>query len=329
MMTLPKFQFLAPETLKEAVELLDKHSDEAKVIAGGTDLLVSMKQKLFTPNYLIGLDKLKELKNTEFSESEGLKIGAAVTLAEITSNKEIKEKFPVLALAAGKVATVTLRNKGTIGGNVLLDTRCYYYNQSFFWRKSLGYCMKKDGTICHVAPGSPRCRAIISTDIVPALITLNATVTFLSNKGDRTIPLNEFYNEDGMEWRRIQPDEILVSVNIPNSPKGFKATYHKLRRRETIDYPMLGVAVSYVENENGEMENPRIVMTAIQSSPLEVPEASKILEGKKPTQELIAQASELAYKIAKPLDLTNAPPLYRKKMVRVFVKRALEELAGF
>lgn len=329
MMTLPKFQFLSPETLTEAVELLNEYSDKAKIIAGGTDLLVSMKHKLFTPNYLIGLDKLKELKSIEFSDSKGLKIGATVTIAKIISNKKIQEKFPVLVLAAGKVATVTLRNKGTIGGNVLLDTRCYYYNQSFFWRKSLGFCIKKDGTICHVAPGSPRCRAIISTDIVPALITLNATVSFLSKSGERTIPLNEFYNENGLQSRRIQPNEILISVNIPNSPKGFKATYHKLRRRETIDFPMLGVAVSFVENENGEMKNPRIVMTAIQSSPMEVPEASKILEGKKPTRELIEKASELAFKIAKPLDLTNAPPLYRKKMVKVFVKRALEELAGF
>ncbi|MCC7431064.1 FAD binding domain-containing protein [bacterium] len=328
MMTLPKFEYLAPKNISEAAELLEKYGEEAKLIAGGTDLLVSMKQKLFTPNYLIGLDGIAELQTVHFTENEGLTLGSCVTLAEITKNKMILEKFPLLALAASKVATVTLRNKGTIGGNVLLDTRCYYYNQSFFWRQSLGFCMKKDGTFCHVAPGSPTCRAIVSTDVVPVLVALETKITFFSAKnGKRTVDLKDFYINDGILRNRIQPDEVLVSLNIPTSPKGFKGTYKKLRRRETIDYPMLGVAVSFVEDKNL-IKNVKIILTAIHSSPFEVVEAQQLLENQKPTQEIINEAAEICYKLAKPLDLTNAPPLYRKKMVRVLVRRALEELAN-
>lgn len=326
MMRLPKFEFLAPESVDEAAKMLDKNRGKAQLLAGGTDLLPSMKNKLFTPEFLISLNRIKEMRSIDFDPKNGLRLGALTTLTEIGADKTIKKNYPVLAETARKVATPILQNKGTIGGNVLLDTRCYYYNQSHFWRMALGGCMKKEADICRVAPSGHQCYAISSADTPPVLIAYNAEVTLVSAKGARTMPLSDFYLDDGMKFNKIEDNEILTELRIPVPPRTFRGAYLKLRRRQAIDFPMLGVMVGLTTDKSGVCTDVRIVLTAIFSAPYTVESARKALIGKKIGEKEIEEAAELAYNEARPLDLTNFKPLYRKRMVRVFVKRAFEAL---
>lgn len=327
MMTLPPFEFLAPSSINEAVQLLHRHQANAKILAGGTDLIPSMKNKLFEPSYLISINRIDELKSIHFDASKGLRLGALVTITDVGHHPAVTENYPVLASAARKIATPLLQNKGTIGGNILLDTRCFYYNQSKFWRTALNGCMKKEGDVCRVAPSGHRCYAISSCDTVPVLYALNASVRLVSASGERVVPLREFYQNDGMNFHTMKPDEILVEVVIPPQPQGFRGGYMKLRRREAIDYPMLGVAVGLVMDEKGICKDVSIVLGAVFSCPFEVLQARDILIGKKITGKEIEEASQIAQDVAKPMDLTNFRPGYRKRMVKVFTKRLLESLA--
>lgn len=326
MMTLPSFEFIAPETIADAVKLTARHKERAKILAGGTDLIPSMKNRLFEPDVLISLGNIPELKQIHFDEQKGLTLGGLVSLTDVGNHPYITEHYPVLAETAKKIATPLLQNKGTIGGNILLDTRCYYYNQSFFWRKAVNNCMKKDGDICRVAPGGHRCYAISSCDTVPVLYALNAIIRLVSSQGERLIPLREFYKNDGMAFNDLHPDEILTEVQIPRSPEGFRGAYIKLRRRQAIDYPMLGVMVGLVLGKDEVCIDAKIILGAIFSCPWEVTEAQNILIGKKITEKQIEDASAAAYETAKPMDLTNFGPAYRKRMVKVFTKRLLQML---
>lgn len=327
MMTLPPFEFLAPSSIKEAVQLLHQYQANAKILAGGTDLIPSMKNKLFEPSYLISINRIDELKSMNFDASTGLRLGALVTITDVGHHPLVTENYPVLASAARKIATPLLQNKGTIGGNILLDTRCFYYNQSKFWRTALNGCMKKEGDICRVAPSGHRCYAISSCDTVPVLYTLNAAVRLVSAGGERIVPLREFYQNDGMHFHTMKPNEILADVLIPPTPKGFRGGYLKLRRREAIDYPMLGVAASLVIDEKEICKDISVVLGAVFSCPFEVHQAKDILIGKKITDQAIEEVSQIAYDVAKPMDLTNFRPGYRKRMVKVFTRRLLESLA--
>lgn len=326
MMRLPKFEFLAPETVDEAAKLLDKKGGKARLLAGGTDLLPSMKNKLFTPDFLISLNRIKEMHTLDFDPKKGLRLGALATLSEIGRDKTIAAHYPVLAETARKVATPILQNKGTIGGNILLDTRCYYYNQSHFWRMALGGCMKKEADICRVAPSGHQCYAISSADTPPVLMAYDAEVTLVSAKGERVLPLKDFYENDGMKFNKIEENEILTEVRLPVPPRSFRGAYLKLRRRQAIDYPMLGVMVGLTKDKKGVCTDARVILTAIFSAPYIVESAQKTLIGNVIGAKEIEEAAELAYNEARPLDLTNFKPLYRKRMVRVFVKRALEAL---
>lgn len=326
MMTLPSFEFKAPETVSEAAALLGRYKERAKVLAGGTDLIPSMKNKLFEPELLISIGQIPELKKIHYDDQNGLTLGALVSLSELGTNSLIANNYSVLAEAAKKVATPLLQNKGTIGGNILLDTRCYYYNQSYFWRKAINNCMKKDGDICRVAPGGHRCYAISSCDTVPVLYAMNARIKLVSSGGERIVALREFYKNDGMAFNDLRPDEILTEVHIPALPKGFRGAYMKLRRRQAIDYPMLGVMVSVVLDDTGKCLDAKIVLGAVFSCPWEVTAAQQVLIGKTISEKEIDEASEIAYQTAKPMDLTNFRPAYRKRMVKVFTKRILQTL---
>lgn len=327
MMTLPPFKFIAPESTLDAVKLMDQYKDRAKILAGGTDLIPSMKNKLFEPEVLISLNNIPDLKKIHFDPKAGLTLGGLVSLTEVGHHDVIKENYPVLAEAAKKIATPLLQNKGTIGGNILLDTRCYYYNQSHFWRKAVNNCMKKDGDICRVAPGGHQCYAISSCDTVPVLYALNASITLVSSQGERTIFIRDFYQNDGMAFNKLLPNEILTLVHIPPIPLGFRGAYMKLRRRQTIDYPMLGVMVGLVLDENGICRDAKMILGAVFPCPWEVTGAQNVLIGKKITEKEIEEASDIAYESAKPMDLTNFRPSYRKRMVKVFTKRILQTLA--
>jgi 4-hydroxybenzoyl-CoA reductase subunit beta len=215
---------------------------------------------------------------------------------------------------------------GTLGGNVCVDTRCNYYNQSYQWRKAVNFCMKKDGEICLVAPGSPRCWAVSSSDTAPALWSLGASVRLAGPAGERTIPISALYQDDGIQYLTKQPGEIVTEIALPPA-EGLRSVYLKLRRRGSFDFPVLGVAAT-LHMDGATVRQARIVLGAVASLPREAPEAARLLVGERLTSELIDRAADAAYRPAKPLDNTDLTHPYRKKMVRVYVARALRRLAG-
>jgi len=327
MLRLPPFRYIAPASVDEAARILSEHGPEATVVAGGTDLYPNMKRRQMTPSLLVGLRGLRNLRGIRGDKESGIAIGAGTTLTEINEDPRIQEMYPALAKAAGWVSTPQLRNMGTIGGNICLDTRCNYYNQSYFWRKAIGFCMKKDGDICLVAPGSPRCWAISSSDTVPVLISLGATVSLRSVREERQIPVASLFQDDGIVYLTKAPDEILLSVSLP-PVNGLKSTYWKLRRRGSFDFPVLGVAAALSLDESGNCDDARLVLGAVGSEPHVIKAAKEMLLGQKLTPEIIESVAEVASKPSRPLDNSDLDHGYRKRMTRVFVTRALRELAG-
>jgi 4-hydroxybenzoyl-CoA reductase subunit beta len=325
MLRLPAFEYLAPQSVSEAVSLMASHGTEAMYVAGGTDLYPNMKRRQFEPKTLIGLRGLRELRGVR--RNGELRIGAGVTLTQLAAHPDVQREYPALATAAGLVSTPQLRNMGTYGGNLCLDTRCNYYNQTYFWRKAIGFCMKKDGDICLVAPGSPRCWATSSTDTAPVTIALGAQVRLIGPHGDRLMPASALYRDDGMQYLAKTPGEILTEIVIPPC-EGLKSIYLKLRRRGSFDFPILGVAVALRQDADGAVSYAKIVMAAVQSHPLECIDAEQMLIGQRLTHDLIAAVAQAAYKPAKPLDNTDMAHGYRKKMARVYVERALSTLAA-
>ena len=318
-MSLPSFQLLRPKTLDAAVALLSNHADEVKVIAGGTDLLPSMKQKLFTPPYVLDLRGVSELRGIYTTPGGGVTIGTLTTLAAIEYSPLVRREYPVLYHATKTVASPVLRNMGTLGGNICLDTRCLWYNQSLAWRKSCGFCIKKDGDLCHVAPGGSKCWAAFSADTPPALLCLEAEIEIASPRGVRRMPLAEFYNNDGVDRMKLAKDELLTRVILPARTAGWRGAYRKLRVRGSIDYPLAGVAVAL--QRNGTVSEVRVAITGVNPAPLLVRADS--LTGRELSDELAAQVADIAAKAAKPLTTSALTPEYRREMVRVFTRRAL------
>jgi 4-hydroxybenzoyl-CoA reductase subunit beta len=336
-MRLPRFEHLQPESLEAALDLLSEHGEEARVIAGGTDLLVSMKHRLFTPGYLLNLKGL-ELDFIEGGK-EGLRIGALTRLTDIIKSPLVREKFPVLAQAASYVAAPPLQNMGTLGGNLCLNTRCFFYNQSQFWRQARPLCFKTGGEICHVVKGGDHCYSVYQGDLAPVLIALGARVKLAKKGGERMIPLLDLYTGKGEGPLALGAEEILTEVEIPAPPPGLQSggsslataswggDYQKLRYRGAMDFPLVGVAA--VLNWNGEScVGAKVVLTAVASAPVVVEEASRLFEGQKPDEEAIARAAEAAYEAAHPVANVGSTPLYRRKMVRVMAKRAIANAWG-
>jgi 4-hydroxybenzoyl-CoA reductase subunit beta len=315
MLRLPWFEYRAPRTVAEAAKILAGEGPGAMAVAGGTDLLPNMKRRHQAPKVLVSLRGIPELKALSGS------FGAAVTLSEVVRY----EKTPAaLRQAAAQVATPQIRNMGTLGGNLCLDTRCNYYNQTHEWRKAIDFCLKKDGTTCWVATASKRCVAVSSTDTAPALIALNAKVTLVSSRGEREIPVENLYKNDGIEYLTRAPDEILTEVRVP---AGWKSTYWKLRRRGSFDFPILGVAAALRFNGNV-VEEARIALGAVASRPFLVEKAGEFLKGKTLSDEVIAHAAELVANRAKPMDNTDMDLYWRKEVTDDFAGYALRELRG-
>ena len=325
-MSLPSFQLLRPRTLNEAVAFLSKHDDEVKVIAGGTDLLPSMKQKLFTPPYVLDLRGVGELRGIH-ETANGVSIGALTTLAAIEHSPIIRRDYSVLCHAVKTVASPVLRNMGTLGGNICLDTRCLWYNQSLLWRKSCGFCLKKDGDLCHVAPSSKTCWATFSGDTPPALLCLGAEIEIAGPSGVRRVPLAEFYINDGIVRLHLSPNEVVTRVILPASARGWSGSYQKLRVRGSIDYPLAGVAVT-MKMRNGRVEDARMAITAVNPAPHLVKDVDARLVGMEVGEELAETVGDLAARTAKPLTTSALTPEYRREMVKVFAKRALLEAAA-
>src|SRR3972149_4242608 len=291
MLRLPPFEYFAPRTVAEAVSLLAERGPEAMIVAGGTDLYPNMKRRQFEPKALVGLRAISELKRMEGDVERGLTIGAGMTLTQVSRHPMLTQAYPALAHAAGVVSTAQLRNMGTIGGNLWLDTRCNYYNQSYHWRKSIGFCMKKDGDICLVAPGSPRCWAVSSSDTAPVMWRLGARVRLLGPKGEREIPIQALFQDDGIQYLTKAPDEILTHIRLP-AADGWRSTYWKLRRRGAFDFPILGVAVA-LRMEGDVVRDARIVFGAVACQPRESKEGVALLRGQRLTRGLIADVAQV------------------------------------
>jgi 4-hydroxybenzoyl-CoA reductase subunit beta len=325
---LPSFTYLQPNTLALALRMKSDAGPEGAYVAGGTDLYPNMKRRQQEPRTVVSLMGIRELKTAEAGNDGTMDgrtvVGACVTLSELSILPSFRRSYPAVAHAAELVSTPLLRNMGTVGGNLCLDTRCNYYDQTYEWRKAIDFCMKKDGHICWVAPSSPRCWAVSSSDVAPVMVALGAEFRLVGPQGERIVPAARLYANDGINYLTKQPDEILADVRLPPAD-GWDAVYHKLRRRGSFDFPVLGVAV-WLKWEGRRVADARVVLGGVASRPQEVVEAGAALTGTDLSDDAIGAAAEAAYRPAKPLDNTDFDLSWRKQMTRVYVKAALEEL---
>ncbi|AKT44174.1 FAD binding domain-containing protein [Chondromyces crocatus] len=335
MLPLPIFKYHRPRTLTEAVNLLAELGDKAQIIAGGTDLLPNMKHGLFAPELLVSVNRLDELRGIRLSrDAEGrerLLVGAGMRLFEVAESLVVQRVAPALAEAAAQVGGPHHRAMGTLGGNICLDTRCRYYNQTYFWRKSLGFCLKKDGTVCHVVRGGRNCVAAASNDSAPALIALEATIEVLGPKGERRVAAADFYTADGIRNTVLVPGEVVVRVSVPLVP-GRLSAFEKLRRRGAIDFPLLSVAARVDRGEvgcgaPGSVEAADVVVSALGARPRRVRAAASIPPGS-PREQLVEALAEAAFNECRPLSNLDEEVIWRRQMVRILVRKAIARAAG-
>ncbi|MGH7903032.1 MAG: FAD binding domain-containing protein [Candidatus Dormibacteraceae bacterium] len=326
MLRLPRFRYLRPSTAREAAALAAEHGPQAMFVAGGTDLFPKMKRRQFEPEILIGLDGLAGLREIRGDPASGFELGALTTLARAAGNPRLAAACAGYPEAAGLVSSPPLRQAGTVGGNLCVDTRCNYYDMTLEWRQAVGFCMKKDGEICLVAPGSPRCWAISSSDTAPMAIAAGASVRLAGPDGEREIPAAALYRDDGIDYLAKQPHEVVTHVLLP-SAAGVGTAYVKLRRRGSIDFPIAGAAVA-VGLDGDTVRTCRIALTAVASHPVEAARAASFLVGRRLRPETVAEAAELAAGPAKPLDNADLTHFWRKRMVRVVVEQAITKAAG-
>ncbi len=322
MMRCPEFRYFAPDTVEEVVKILAEEGPRASLLGGGTDLVPNMKRRQQTPAVLVATRRVKELHNVE-NDATSARLGSGITLARIAASPTLRP-WSALVRAAAQVATPHIRNTGTLGGNLCVDTRCNYYDQSYEWRKAIDFCMKKDGGVCWVAPGSPRCWAVSSTDCAPALIALDAQVELVSKGQTRIVPVAQLYNDDGIEYLARRPDELIASVRL-GDPTGWRSTYWKLRRREAFDFPVLSVAAA-VKLEGDRVVEARVVFGAVASRPV-VADVSALI-GNRLDDASIERVADSASKLAKPLDNTDFTLGWRKRVAKAYVSGALKELRG-
>lgn len=326
MLRLPSFAYHEPKSLRQALRIKQDAGPDGMYVAGGTDLYPNMKRRHQEPKVVVSLAGIRALKRiTGGTGPSGMSVGAGVTLTELHTHRKIRKRYAALARAAELVSTPLLRNMGTFGGNLCLDTRCNYYNQTYEWRKAIDFCMKKDGVICWVAPSSPRCWAVNSSDTSPVCVALGAEFVLVGpGQTERVVPAARFFNDDGINYLTKQPHEILTDIRLP-PVNGWDATYWKLRRRGSFDFPVLGVAV-WIRWDGPMAADARIVLGAVASYPREIPEAAQAIIGTELEDDAIEAAALAAYRPSKPMDNTDFQLAWRKEMTRQYVKGALEEL---
>lgn len=325
-MSMPAFELLRPERLDDALELLARHRHNLKIVAGGTDLIVSMKQGLFAPRYLLDIKGIRDLVGIAQLGS-AVRLGALTTIAQLCRSELLRRQYPLLASAARHVSGPNLQFMGTLGGNICLDTRCYWYNQGEFWRQACGYCLKKDGDVCHVAPAGKVCWAVASGDLAPALIALEAEVSIVGPRGRRRVPVSEFYIDEGSERYRLDNDEVVAEVVLPARTASYGGSYQKFRLRGSVDYPLVGVAAAVKCHSDGTVADARLALTAVNPAPRQVPGIDQILCGRPLAEEVLEECATRALKVARPLRTSASTMEYRRHMVGVLVKRALREAA--
>ena len=294
----------------------------AMFVAGGTDLFPKLKRRQFEIDTLIGLDFLPRSVRNGTDECV---IDAGATLAAAAHDQHLNIRCAGYAQAAGLVSSPPLRNAGTIGGNLCVDTRCNYYDMTYEWRKAAGFCIKKDGDICLVAPSSPRCWALSSSDTAPMAIALDGMVSLSGPDGERELPVAALYRDDGIQYMAKQPSEVVTALRLRATPQT-RSAYVKLRRRGSIDFPIAGAAIALVLDGDVVIDC-HIVLSAVASHPLEARAAEEFLKGRPLEPEAIRQAAELAAKPAKPLDNADLSHFWRKRMVRVVVEQALRQVS--
>jgi 4-hydroxybenzoyl-CoA reductase subunit beta len=337
MLRLPAFSYLQPKTLAEALRMKADAGPRGMYVAGGTDLYPNMKRLHQDPEIVISLMQVAELKAADGRTGRRahgpITLSPSLTLTELSVSPSVRQSVPAVARAAELISTPLLRNMGTVGGNLCLDTRCNYYNQNYEWRKAIDFCMKKEGTICWVAPSSPRCWAVQSSDLAPVMVAIGAEYALVGPQGERVVPAARFYHNDGINYLSKQPDEILTAVRLP-APDGTDAVYWKLRRRGSFDFPVLGVAI-WVKREPGagsrepkRILDARVVLGGVASWPQEIPAAAEVIKGTHLEDDAIAAAADAAFRPSKPMDNTDFELSWRKHMTRLYVTRALEELRG-
>ena len=334
MLRLPTFELARPTSLEAALALLTEHGERAMLMAGGTDLVPNMKHELFTPDLVVSLESIGGLRGIRREAAGTLVIGAITTLDVVASDPEVNASAPALAQAASLISGPQLRRMGTLGGNVMLDTRCQWYNQSHFWRQALGYCLKKDGTVCHVVESGRKCVAAASNDGAPALMTLGAELVFHGPEGERRLPVDELWKADGIYNKQVT-GEILIEVRLPAQPAGHRGAYGKLRDRGSIDFPLFGVAVRLDvvgEGSAARIEDADLCAVALAARPLRLDKAAEVLRGAPLTGEAFDQALEAcaqqAFKKCRPLENIPGDAEYRREMVPVYVRRTLRAAAA-
>jgi 4-hydroxybenzoyl-CoA reductase subunit beta len=323
MMRLPKFRYYAPATAREALKIKADAGPDGSYVAGGTDLYPNMKRRQQMPKVVIGLSRVAALRRLR-AGANGVSIGSAVPLSQIESHNRVRRAYPGLAHAIAEISTPPLRNMGTLGGNLLLDTRCNYYDQNYEWRQAIDFCMKKDGEICWVAPGSAKCLAVQSADSVPILIALNARAVLASAAGEREIAVEDLYRNDGIHYLTKHADELLTEIRLPASD-GWTAAYRKLRRRGAFDFPVLSVGAA-VRRDGDLVVEARIVLGAVASAPVRAFRAEEALKGRRLDVTAITEAAEAAAGPSRPMDNTDFSFLWRKDMTKKWVAAALREL---
>ena len=315
----PTFTVEMPATLAAALELLARHGTDAVILAGGTDLLPNLKHGLHAPKVVVGLGAIASLRGIEFG-ADAVSLGALVGIHELATHPEVQSRLPSLADAASQIAGPQLRRMGTLGGNVCLDTRCVYINQSESWRSALGFCIKKDGDLCHVTETGKKCVAAASNDSAPVLMSLGARVELLSPRGLRVLSLDDFYVHDGTHNTVLTPDEILIRVVVPMPSATRRMAFEKLRTRGAIDFPLLNLALAYDLDSAGVLTSPELVVSAIAARPRRI---RPLPEGPLDAA-LIDAIARAAFDAVRPLSNINADARWRREMVPVLVRRAFE-----
>ncbi|MEE8522702.1 MAG: FAD binding domain-containing protein [Thermoanaerobaculia bacterium] len=331
MLRLPPFELRSPRTLEEAAEMLAGEGPTTRLVAGGTDLWPNMKRRHQQARTVIRLMSIPELRGISNGGTDGeLRIGATTILDEVASSPAVRDRYPALARAVASISSPPLRNMGTIGGNLCLDTRCTYYNQTEDWRRSIDYCMKEAGTVCWVAPSSPRCWAHSASDSAPMLCALDARVRLVSSQGERVVAAADLFRDDGIDYLAKRSDEILTEILLPaaSATGNVRSAFWKLRRRGSIDFAVLSVAVAVRCDAGGRVDDARIWLGAVGSEPAEATDAAQALQGRVLDEETIAGAARLARKVARPMDNTDFQAQWRGKMVEVYTSAALKEAAG-
>jgi 4-hydroxybenzoyl-CoA reductase subunit beta len=314
---MPDFALHRPTAIEEAVKLRNE-TEGALYVAGGTDMIVNVRRGIEQPTALIDLSAVKELQEI-VEDDDGLHIGAGVTLEAVSQDARVLKNFTAIAEAAAAVAGPTHQAYGTVGGNLCLDTRCLFYNQSEWWRKSNDYCLKKSGTVCHVAPGGKRCFAAFSGDVAPAALVHNAEVDLVGPNGRRRVPLVDIYKNDGMDHLALDSGELIAVLHLPKSEAGLPSTYEKARVRGSIDFPLAGAAV-WVKQSGGKIDELRIALTAVNPYPHLVKGLEKF-SGTNLDDVVLDEIAEMVQSQAKPMLTTTVKPWYRRRVVGAIARR--------